>query len=37
MDYNNYKYSEHIYILIKAPYDTNIYKIIMKKQNQSDK
>lgn len=31
MDYNNYKYSKHIYILIQAPYDTDIYKIIMKK------
>lgn len=30
MDYNYYKYSKHIYILIQAPYDTDIYKISMK-------
>lgn len=35
MDYNNYKYSKHIYILIQAPYDTDIYKIIMKKNKTS--
>lgn len=30
MDYNYYKYSKHIYILIQAPYNTDIYKISMK-------
>jgi len=27
MDYNYYKYRKHIYILIQAPYNTDIYKI----------
>lgn len=30
MDYNYYKYSKHIYILVQAPYNTDIYKISMK-------
>lgn len=30
MGYNYYKYSKHIYILIQAQYNTDIYKIIMK-------
>lgn len=30
MDYNYYKYSKHIYILIQAPYNTDIYKISIK-------
>lgn len=36
MDYNNYKDSKHIYILIQAPYNTDIYKIIMKKMKQTN-
>lgn len=34
MDYNNYKYSKHIYILIQAPYDTDIYKTNYEKTKQ---